>query len=133
MMITRLNTEDHRRCTTQLPNQHKKIMCGQGVPTCPSRFQFDSKKVPMTTNTLDHTKKLNFEQKYVLLNEKYLFLSFQCFFRGQRSCGHGVLCGQLGISSSLDFDFYIGKNFIITVRLKLLNEEEQFKHKLNIE
>ena len=46
------------------------------------------------SHTLDHTKKLNLEQKYTLLNEKYLFLSFQCFFRGQRLCGHGVLCGQ---------------------------------------
>ena len=90
MMITGLNTEDPRRRATQLPNQHKKIMCSQGVPTCPSHFQCESKKVSMTTNTLYHTKKLNLEQKYLLLNKKNLFQSFQCFIRGQRSCGHGV-------------------------------------------
>ena len=33
----------------------------------------NSKKIPMATNTLDHTKKLDLEKKYILLNEKYLF------------------------------------------------------------
>ena len=33
----------------------------------------------------------------------------------------------------LDFDFFIRKNFINTVRLKLLKKEEQVKNKLSIE
>ena len=39
---------------------------------------------------------------------------------------------SLGFKLVLDFDFCIRKNFINTVRLKLLRKEEQIKNKLSM-
>ena len=44
-----------------------------------------------------------------------------------------LLLPSLGFKLVLDFDFCVRKNFINTVRLKLLKKEEQVKHKLSIE
>ena len=61
------------------PTNIKKWCVVKGYQHALAIFSLTQKKVPMTTNILDHTKKLNLEQKYVLLNEKYLFSVFSDF------------------------------------------------------